>query len=273
MEANKILHADMLDILFENRNKAYGAYDLRVTYPARVKKAIIGVALVSFVFATGILLANSTKKNNNAKMLVKDYELTNFVDDQKKQPIIELHKPKEVQTKTLAVTIPKFVPDDQVKENEVPPNDEMDNFQISTKTNLEGADGDIVAPPLDQGTGATEIKSKEQDFETKFITDEREAEFPGGLEAWQHYLERNLNTEIPVENGAPVGKYTVMLSFNVDENGNISDIQAMNDPGYGTAEEAIRVIKKSKQWTPAVQNGRKVNYRQQQAITFIVNEG
>jgi len=56
MEANKILKADVLDILFENRNKAYGAYELRTTYPTRVKKSMIGMAAVSLVFITGILI-------------------------------------------------------------------------------------------------------------------------------------------------------------------------------------------------------------------------
>lgn len=47
-------------------------------------------------------------------------------------------------------------------------------------------------------------------------------------------------------------------------------MQALNDPGYGTAEEAVRVIKKSKQWIPALQNGNHVIYRQKESITFVV---
>ena len=78
---------------------------------------------------------------------------------------------------------------------------------------------------------------------------------------------------MPVENGAPVGKYTVLLSFLVDRDGNISEIQALTDPGYGTVQEAMKVIKRSKQWIPAIQNGRNVIYRQKQSITFVVNEG
>jgi len=81
-----------------------------------------------------------------------------------------------------------------------------------------------------------------------------------------------LNSETAAENGAPAGRYTVTLSFIVDREGNISDIQTLNDPGYGTAAEAIKVIKKSKQWIPAIQNGRNVIYRQKQSITFVVTE-
>ena len=98
------------------------------------------------------------------------------------------------------------------------------------------------------------------------------AEFPGGLPAWAKYLERNLNRDLPVDNGAPPGKYTVIVSFIVDKNGGISEVQAENDPGYGTKEEAVRVIKKGPSWKPAVQNGRNVIYRHRQSITFMVSE-
>ncbi|MFX8523828.1 energy transducer TonB, partial [Acinetobacter baumannii] len=79
--------------------------------------------------------------------------------------------------------------------------------------------------------------------------------------AWAKYLERNLNRDLPVENGAPPGQYTVIVSFIVSKDGSISDVTAENDPGYGTKAEAIRVIAKGPKWKPAVQNGRNVIYR------------
>jgi protein TonB len=54
------------------------------------------------------------------------------------------------------------------------------------------------------------------------------------MAAWQKFLERNLNASVPVDNGAPPGKYPVVLSFIVDKTGAFSDIKAENDPGYGT---------------------------------------
>jgi hypothetical protein len=94
------------------------------------------------------------------------------------------------------------------------------------------------------------------------------AEFPGGFSGWQRYLERTLNKGILKQNNAPEGKYSIIVSFVVDRNGSISDIKAENDPGYGTKEEAIRVIEKGPKWKPAVQNGRNVNYRHRQSIVF-----
>ena len=64
----------------------------------------------------------------------------------------------------------------------------------------------------------------------------------------------------------------MFVTFIVDKTGNISDVQAENDPGYGTKAEAIRVIKKGPAWIPAIQNNHKVIYRHKQGITFQVKD-
>lgn len=97
------------------------------------------------------------------------------------------------------------------------------------------------------------------------------AEFPGGQKGWVSYLERTLNRDLLVNTAAPVGKYSVIVSFVVDKEGNVTDVKAENDPGYGTKEEAIRVIKNGPKWIPATQNGVNVIYRQRQAIVFGVS--
>jgi protein TonB len=274
MEANKILKADLLDIIFEGRNKAYGAYDLRNTYAIRIRKAMIGMGAVCLVFITGVLMASSAKKSNEIIMFVKDFDLINVVDKPKEQPVIEPPKPKPLTVKTIAVTIPVIVPDKELDKTEVPTDAEIENVQISNKTNDNGVYVDVVPPLLDVSTGSnTQIKQKEVDFNEIFPTVQIEAQFPGGVKEWNKFLERTLNTDIPIENGAPAGRYTVHVSFLVDKEGYVSDIQALNDPGYGIADEAVKVIKKSKQWVPAIQNGNKVIYRQTQSITFVVNEG
>lgn len=272
MEANKILKANVLDILFENRNKAYGAYDLRVTYPERVKKSMIGMAAVALVFTTGVLLANSKSKVETKPLYVDDVSLTEVKDPEPVKPI-ELPQQPAVQQRTIAVTIPNIVPDNMVPEPEVPTDDQIENVQISN-VNHDGPDlGEVVAPPVEKEGLGQVVAPTQKEEPTIFETVEIEAQFPGGMDAWMKFLKRNLNADAPTENGAPVGKYTVVVAFNVDKEGNISDIAALNDPGYGTAQEAVRVIRRSNQWIPAMQNGRHVGYRQKQAITFIVNEG
>jgi TonB-dependent SusC/RagA subfamily outer membrane receptor len=115
------------------------------------------------------------------------------------------------------------------------------------------------------------VESK-QNNEPIFYTAQKPAQFPGGGEGWIRYLGKNLNRDIPVLSGAPVGQYKVILSFIVTSNGDIKDVTAVTNPGYGTAAEAIRIIEKGPKWIPAEQNGKKVNYFITQSIAFKVDD-
>ena len=264
MEVNKILTADFLDILFEGRDKEYGAYNLRRTYNKRLQYALIGTVSICVVLIFGSLLANSVKKKHN-DILVQDVSLENMKTEEKKPeppPKVEITK----------FTPPKIVKDEEVKpDEEIKEVEKLEDTKIGT-INQEGEkDQGVVAPVVEKGTGVVEAP-KEEDYDKVFTVVQISAEFPGGLPAWQKYLERNLNRDLPVENGAPPGKYTVYVTFIVDKSGGISDVAAENDPGYGTKDEAIRVIKRGPSWKPAVQNGRNVIYRHKQGITFVVSE-
>jgi periplasmic protein TonB len=80
---------------------------------------------------------------------------------------------------------------------------------------------------------------------------------------------------LPAEKGAPEGRYTVLVEFIVDKEGNLSDIKALTSLGYGMEDEAMRVIRqtisKGLKWKPAEQNGIKVKAFRKQPITFIVS--
>lgn len=100
---------------------------------------------------------------------------------------------------------------------------------------------------------------------------EKEAEFPGGTEKWQNFIAKNLNPKVPVKNGAPRGTYRVIISFIIEKDGSIVEAIAVTDPGYGMAEEAIRVIKKSPKWKPAVQNGTYLMSKKSQPFIFQID--
>ena len=106
----------------------------------------------------------------------------------------------------------------------------------------------------------------------KNVTRIKPPQFPGGEEALAKYLEQNLNHKQPQERGGPEGKYTVVLSFLVEEDGTLSNIEARTDPGYGTAEEAIRVIKNGPNWIPSERDGKKGNYLKRMSIEFFVSK-
>ena len=101
---------------------------------------------------------------------------------------------------------------------------------------------------------------------------ERPADFTGGIRGWLLYLERNLNRDLPIRNGALPGKYTVYVVFIINKDGRVTDVAAENDPGYGTKEEAERVIRNGPKWEPAVQLNNPVKYRHKQGITFVVSQ-
>jgi len=113
---------------------------------------------------------------------------------------------------------------------------------------------------------------KEEKYDKVFTVAQVPASFLGGKDAWQKYLEKNLKRDIPVEKGAPAGKYTVIIDFIVKADGSLTDLKIANNPGYGTGEEALRMISKGPKWVPAMQNGRAVTSRVKQNITFQITE-
>jgi hypothetical protein len=149
------------------------------------------------------------------------------------------------------------------------------NFVFSKKDLLEG-DNEIKIAVSDKDNqndlAITDLKLYlRAPLNSDNIIVQTQAEFPGGQKGWVSYLERTLNRDLLVNTLAPVGKYSVIVSFVVDKEGNVTDVKAENDPGYGTKEEAIRVIKNGPKWVPATQNGVNVIYRQRQAIVFAVS--
>ncbi|PZP51717.1 MAG: hypothetical protein DI598_02600 [Pseudopedobacter saltans] len=101
----------------------------------------------------------------------------------------------------------------------------------------------------------------------------RPIRFKEGKSAWIKFLMKNLNVDIPYKNGAPIGKYTVTISFVVSSSGELKNVFAENDPGYGTADEAVRVMKKSsKHWTPLIEDNKIQEKAELRKFTFVVNE-
>lgn len=275
MEATTIIRSDILDIIFDGKNKDYGAYDLRKTYNRRVVWALIITAGLTLLIFFSTLLANAFKQKHAGPIEVRDIDLSKAINDKPDEDVIKpeekkIEKPK--QTETVGYTKPVVVEDDKVNKDELPPDiDKVMDAQIGDKDIAGEKDKGIIAPPVDtKGTGIIETK-KNDDNEIVTLV-QIEAEFPGGSSAWRRYLEKNLDAGLPIENGAAPGIYTVVVKFVVSKDGAISNIQCENDPGYGLCEEAIRIIKKSPNWKPAMNNGYFVNAYRRQPVSFLVEE-
>ena len=272
MEVNKILSADVLDIIFEGRNKEYGAYDLRKTYNKRLVTSLLivgALCLLLFIgYLASALLAN---KNDNSKVVVQDVQLEEIKQEEKKEeppPPPPPKPPDPPKVEMAKFTPPKIVKDEEVKEEEKPPEvEKLEETKIGTMNQEGQKDEGIVAPPVeDGGKGVVEAPKKDdEDWDKTFTKVEIESEYPGGAAAWQRYLNRNLRYPQEAIDNEVQG--AVVVQFIVDKEGNVSDVEAISGPQELRAE-AVRVIKKSGKWTPAVQNGRQVKSYKKQPIVF-----
>lgn len=271
MEANKILTSDLLDLIFEDRNKDYGAYDLRKTYPKRIKNSLLFTTAVA-VLAIGVsLLASNINDSKKNKVKMQEITLTEVKQEEKKiippPPPPPKVEPPKVEMKQFT---PPVIKKDEEVQKPPPQQEELKDVKIDIK-DQEGIKDDKIATPviIDEGKQIVEVK-KEDDENKIFDKVEIEASFPGGDSKWRQYLERNCNGQVATDNGAPEGTYTTMIQFVVDKEGNISDVRALTNHGYGMEKEAMRTIQKGPKWNPAIQNGRQVKAYRRQPITFQV---
>ncbi len=273
MEANKILQADILDIIFEGKNKDYGAYELRKTYSKRLTKAlIITGSLLLLVF-----LASLTAKliNSNKKEAIEVVD-TQMAEIKKEEAAPPPPPPPPVPPPPPEIKQVQFTPPKVVKDEEVKPDEKIEEIveeaAISTKTVESENTVQIVQAPVED-KGSQVVEAPKADDENKvFNKVEVEAAFPGGDAAWARYLKNNLDANTPIDNGAPEGTYQVIVRFIVSKDGSISDVVAETKHGFGMESEAVKIIKKGPNWKAALQNGRNVNAYRRQPITFVVSE-
>jgi protein TonB len=273
MESSTILTADVLDILFEGRNKDYGAYDLRRNYRKRLTLSITVMLSITCMLFIGFAFAGK-KTKFEGELFTKDIVLESAPPKQQpvELPPPPIQKPAAapVKVKTIADLTPRIVPNDQVKPDEMPPvNEDLENVKIGNMNVPDGAaDDGTVTGPMGDGLvkGVIEKPQRdEEDANTPLIKVEIESEYPGGLPAWQRFLNRNLHYPQNAIDNEVQG--FVVVQFIVDKEGNVSDVVAVSGPDELRAE-AVRVIKKSGKWTPAIQNGQHVKSYKKQPIGF-----
>ncbi len=275
MEANKILQADLLDLVFEGRNKEYGAYELRKRYNRRIGLALMITAAIAILAIGASLLANELKPKVQEDNIVRDVVIQDIQEKQPEAPPPPPPPPPKAppppKVETAKFTPPVIKKDEEVKQEEIPPVTELQNTKIDIKSETGIKDEGIIAPPVvDEGKGVVEApKVDENQIFTKV-----EIEAQVDSKQWRRYLESNLQRYIEDarDQGLPPGQYTVQVKFLVERDGSITDVQALNDPGYGLAKGAAEVLKKGPRWTPGIQNGQKVRSYRTQPITFVLTE-
>lgn len=266
MQTNKILSAPLIDIIFDGRPKEYGAYELRKTYSKRINKALLITITLAGLICCSAFVANSYKKNKGPHGPKDSVVLTEIHEKKIEEPIPE-KKPEVKPVKTEIYTAPVIK---EVVETPPPTQEELVDVKIGDQKIDSGDIYTGIPDPkkIDDGKGIITPKT-EPESDEPFRTVEIDAKFIGN---WKTFLERNLNANVPTDNEAPAGRYSVVVQFVVDKEGNVSDIQTLTNHGYGLEAEAIRVLKKAPKWEPAIQNGIKVKAYRKQVIIFEVNE-
>jgi len=274
MTNSELLHASLLDIIFDNRNKEYGAYSLRKEYNQRLLIALgIGISLILFLVWVNALGKNEQYNPNNQPGKNEVFITTVILPEENikkqatpaKKPIPDPVQPKAPEP-VATVKLPRIVivPDDIADVDPLPSQADMINKQISS-ANAGGKDHTGVAAP-EKLSGSPGVQDIEIVRANQSIKPNSSPEFPGGQEALSKFLSRHLATPEELQSGE---KKMVRARFKVDVDGIVSLVEIVQSGGNLFDQEVIRVCKKMPRWKPAIQNGEAVPMSYVLPVTFI----
>ena len=263
------------EIVFENRNKEYGAYDLRHTYPKLLTRSfLIGTALFLLLALSPLIYATIKRLTAPEKTEVQA-DLVNILED---DPVIE--QPKEDEPPPPPPP-PKEEPKQEIIQNVVPEPVKAPKIetppppitkQLETTTGLVNQEGIKTPtytpppPPPSTGTKTSTAEVKPQVSETQVYTEvEQLAEFPGGINAFRNKVSSGFDTSVM---DGDEGTVKTEVTFIVERDGSITDVKASGSNSDFNSE-AVRTVKGVKnKWTPAKINGQAVRYRFRMPLTM-----
>jgi periplasmic protein TonB len=268
MLPEKIMQSDLLDLLFENRNKTYGAYALRRSYNKTMASAITVTLFIALAFCIFQFMHHTKPKDFIREINIPDPELTRVVpvEPQPKAPA-----PKAVATHVNQniYSAPVIVKDND--DTKMPTVDDLDKNLVSDKNIVGDGQVDIIQPPSNTaaglGTEAVQPVVKADDAPLRWA--QVMPEYPGGLEALKKFMLRNLRQPDDLEAGE---KIIVMASFIVNKNGQIEQVKIITGGRPDLNQEVQRVINKMPSWKPGIQNGNTVAVYFNLPVTFMSEE-
>lgn len=276
MNAEEILKAHMDDIVFEGRNKDYGAYVLRRQYDKNVRNGlIVGTILFLLIVFSQVIseaISRWTKVEAEEEIIVSvDLAPPPPLDPEQEPPPPppEVPPPPPPSKPTIRYTPPVIRSDDEVVEEEPPPKiEELKDIQIATKTQEGSADGVDLGILEEYGTGpvappVVEAPPKKEEIFTRV---EQMPQFGSGEKELLEYLAKNIKyPAIARENGI---QGTVVIQFVVDKDGSVTEPVVVREVGGGCDEEALRVVKNMPKWIPGKQQGKPVKVRYTLPVKF-----
>jgi len=256
---------DLNEIIFEKRNKEYGAYTLRRVYNKYISfsticAAILFAVIVSYPLITASLFPKEIIKNKTPKNRV--IELGTLPIQQIKKAELIVPNTNQPKTPLVKFIVPVIGPDELVISQTIPTQDEL----LGKNPGSENVDGnnngtdiiDVVEPEI--------IVNNVPVAEQVFTWAEEMPNFPGGNGELLGFFARNINYPEIAIRAEVEGK--VILSFVVDKNGGIEDVNVIKGIGAGCDEEAMRVIKSMPRWNPGKQNGKPILTRINVPVVF-----
>lgn len=279
--SSNLYNSEWLALVFKNRNQNYGAYVMRKESDRITAKALfiagsifVGLFVSPYIFAKQELKDISSLSDKDKVVEFKDIQPIAPAKPKVEEPIKQdVAKPEpapkvEVQSKKFVSNI-KVVEDPVIEE--APKLSELQNAAISnvTQSGTE-ATGNMPAAIGEGGNGTAPVGDGKGSDETihNANTIENFPEFPGGMDAFGKFIQKNLRYPYMAQENNIQGK--VFLSFVVEKDGSITDVKVTRGVGYGCDEEAMRVIKKSPRWKPGFQNDRPVRVRYQMPINYVM---
>ena len=262
-----------VDLVFEGKNQAYGAYQLRKNTGIRNLKAL-AVMFAAFLIIAGIVYAKVSIENYIASKnaaIEADVELQSLAEkkeikeEKKDEPEVEKIEVERVKS-SVAFTVPEIKKDDEVKEDqEMKSQDDLaeTNTAIGAFT-VEGNDETAEVKHVEEKIAEPEPVKEE---ETKvFDVVEQMPSFPGGPSALMQYLNSNIKYPVIAEENGVQGR--VVCTFVVEKDGSITDVRVVKSVDPSLDKEAMRVVKGMPKWIPGKQNGSAVRVKYTVPVTF-----
>ena len=271
-----LISNDWVDLIFEGKNQAYGAYKLRKGTSRRNIISIIIVVVVALLAFSVIAIKQIVDANTETVASTQVTELSNLEQKQKKAEVkkqIKVQEPEKVVERVKSSV--KFTAPVIKKDSEVKPEDE-----IKTQDQLmqnKAAIGSFDVKGNDDANGEV-LKAKEviaqpepPKVEENKVFDmvEEMPSFPGGQAALMQFLLSNTHYPAVAQENGVQGRVTV--SFVVEKDGSITDVQVARSADPSLDKEAVRVVKSMPRWTPGRQNGSTVRVKFNVPVTFRLN--
>jgi protein TonB len=263
---------DWVELVFEGRNQTYGAYKLRKGTSKRNILSII-IVLLAAVLAFSAVAIKKIVDANAAKVAATQVTELSALDqakkkaEVKKQIKVEPEKVVERVKSSVKFTAPVIKKDSEVKpEDELKTQDQlMDNKAAIGSFDVKGND-DANGEVLKAKEVIAQPEPPKQEENKVFDVVEQMPSFPGGNSALMQYLSSNVRYPVVAQENGVQGR--VVVSFVVEKDGSITDVNVVRGVDPSLDKEAARVVRSMPNWIPGKQNGSAVRVKYNVPVSF-----